>query len=86
MIVDVFDAETRRVREVMVPRPEVEFLPASMSVSRAARIALAHPHSRFPVIGHDSDEVVGRRAPARPARAAAIRSAGRRPSATSAIR
>jgi putative hemolysin len=59
MIVDVFHAETTRVREVMVPRPDVEFLPASMSVSRAARIALGHPHSRFPVIGHDSDEVVG---------------------------
>ena len=59
MIVDVFDAETRRVREVMVPRTEVEFLPASMTISRAARIVLAHPHSRFPVIGHDTDEVVG---------------------------
>ncbi len=59
MIVDVFDAETTRVREVMVPRPEVEFLPASMSVSRAARTALGQSHSRFPVIGHDSDEVVG---------------------------
>ena len=59
MIVDVFDAETTRVREVMVPRPDVEFLPASMSVSRAARTALGHPHSRFPVIGHDADDVVG---------------------------
>ena len=59
MIVDLFDAETTRVREVMVPRPDVEFLPASMSISRAARTALAHPHSRYPVIGHDSDEVVG---------------------------
>ncbi len=59
LIGDVFDAETRRVREVMVPRTEVEFLAASMTVSRAAKVALAHPHSRFPVIGHDSDEVVG---------------------------
>ena len=59
MIVDLFDAETTRVREVMVPRPDVEFLPASMSMSRAARTALTHPHSRYPVIGHDSDEVVG---------------------------
>jgi len=59
MIVDVFDAETTRLREVMVPRPDVVFLPASMSLSRAARTALAHPHSRYPVIGHDSDEVVG---------------------------
>jgi putative hemolysin len=59
MIVDVFAAETTRVREIMVPRPDVEFLPASMSISRAARTALAHPHSRYPVIGHDSDEIVG---------------------------
>ena len=59
VIGDVFDAETRRVREVMVPRTEVEFLPAAMTISRAARIVLAHPHSRFPVIGHDTDEVVG---------------------------
>ncbi|MEP6562006.1 MAG: hemolysin family protein [Nakamurella sp.] len=59
MIVDVFNAETTRLREVMVPRPDVVFLPASMSLSRAARTALTHPHSRYPVIGHDSDEVVG---------------------------
>lgn len=59
MIVDVFDAETTRVREVMVPRPDVEFLPAAMTITRAARLALTHPHSRFPVIGHDADEVIG---------------------------
>ena len=59
MIVDVFHAETTRVREVMVPRPDVVFLPATMSLSRASRISLTHPHSRYPVIGHDSDEVVG---------------------------
>jgi len=59
MIDDVFDAEQTLVREVMVPRPEVEFLPASLSVSRAARTAVVHPHSRFPVIGADPDDVVG---------------------------
>lgn len=59
MIGDVFDAEHTLVREVMVPRPEVEFLPSSLSLSRAARIAIAHPHSRFPVIARDADDVVG---------------------------
>jgi putative hemolysin len=59
MIADVFDAEDTQIRAVMVPRPEVEFLSASLTVSRAARLALAHPHSRFPVIGRDADEVVG---------------------------
>ena len=59
MIADVFTADDTHVREVMVPRPEVEFLPASMSISRAARHALSHPHSRFPVIGRDADDILG---------------------------
>ncbi|SDP00944.1 putative hemolysin [Nakamurella panacisegetis] len=59
MIADVFEAEDTHVREVMVPRPEVDFLSASLTVSRATRLALAHPHSRFPVIGRDADEVIG---------------------------
>ncbi len=59
MIADVFDAEDTHVRAVMVPRPEVDFLAASLTISRAARLALAHPHSRFPVIGRDADEVLG---------------------------
>ncbi|MTD14262.1 DUF21 domain-containing protein [Nakamurella sp. YIM 132087] len=59
MIADVFSAEGTLAREVMVPRREVQFLQASLTVSRAARTAIAHPHSRFPVIGRDVDEVVG---------------------------
>ncbi len=59
MIADVFDAEDTHVRAVMVPRPEVDFLAASLTISRAARLALSHPHSRFPVIGRDADEVIG---------------------------
>src|SRR6195952_5099261 len=59
MIADVFDAEDTHVRAVMVPRPDVDFLSASLTISRAARLALAHPHSRFPVIGRDADEVLG---------------------------
>ncbi len=59
VIADVFAAEDTRVREVMVARPDVEFLQASLSVSRAARQALLHPHSRFPVIGSDVDDVLG---------------------------
>ncbi len=59
MIADVFDAEDTHVRAVMVPRPEVDFLSASLTISRAARLAVAHPHSRFPVIGRDADEVLG---------------------------
>jgi putative hemolysin len=59
VISDVFAAEDTVVREVMVARPDVEFLPAGMTLSRAARHAMALPHSRFPVIGSDVDDVVG---------------------------
>jgi putative hemolysin len=59
LIDDVFSAGDRQVREVMLPRTEVEFLDGSMTVSRAARIAGASPHSRYPVVGESSDDVVG---------------------------
>ncbi len=58
VISDVFAAEDTLVREVMVPRPDVEFLPASMTLSRAAKLT-SGTHSRFPVIGEDADDVVG---------------------------
>jgi putative hemolysin len=59
LIDDVFDAGDRQVREVMVPRTEVEFLDFGTTVSRAARLAREAPHSRYPVFRRDSDDVVG---------------------------
>lgn len=59
MIRDVFAADDTSVREVMVPRLQVVLLQSSLSVGRAAKLALQHPHSRFPVMGRDSDDVVG---------------------------
>jgi putative hemolysin len=59
LIDDVFSAGDRQVREVMLPRTEVEFLDGAMTVRRAARIAGASPHSRYPVVGESSDDVVG---------------------------
>jgi putative hemolysin len=59
LIDDVFSAGDRQVREVMVPRTEVEFLDIGTTVSRAARIAREAPHSRYPVARRDSDDVVG---------------------------
>ena len=59
LIDDVFAAGERAVSEVMVPRTEVTFLEASMTVSRASRIAAESPHSRYPVIGTGQDDVVG---------------------------
>ena len=56
---DVFEAGDRQIREVMVPRTEVDFLDASTPVYKAAREALSKPHSRYPVIRGSSDDVIG---------------------------
>ncbi|MEP6697028.1 MAG: hemolysin family protein [Pseudonocardiales bacterium] len=59
LIDEVFAAGERQVREVMVPRTEVDFLNAGTTVSRAARIAGGSPHSRYPVVGESQDDVLG---------------------------
>ncbi len=56
---DVFEAGDRQIREVMVPRTDVDFLDASVPVYRAAREALSQPHSRYPVIRGSADDVIG---------------------------
>jgi len=59
LIDEVFAASQRQVREVMIPRTEVDFLEAGTTVSRAARIAAGAPHSRYPVVGESQDDVLG---------------------------
>src|SRR3954466_13776089 len=59
LIDEVFEAGERQLREVMVPRTEVEFLDAVWSVARAVRTAQSLPHSRYPVVRGSHDEVVG---------------------------
>jgi magnesium and cobalt exporter, CNNM family len=59
LIDHVFAAADRPISEVMIPRTEVDFLEAGTTISRALKQALAEPHSRYPVVGRDSDDVVG---------------------------
>ena len=59
LIDDVFAAGERAVGEVMVPRTEVTFLDATMTVSKAAKVAADSPHSRYPVVGRGQDDVLG---------------------------
>jgi putative hemolysin len=56
---EVFDAGKRQIREVLVPRTEVEFLPASMPLTQAVEVAGRAPHSRFPVFEDSYDDVIG---------------------------
>ncbi len=59
IVSEVFDAGKRQIREVLVPRTEVEFLPASMPVAQAMTVAAAATHSRFPVFEDSYDDVIG---------------------------
>ncbi|MCO6004715.1 hemolysin family protein [Actinoallomurus purpureus] len=59
LIEEVFAAGERQLREVLVPRTEVEFLDASTPVCKAAKIAAGSPHSRFPVYRDSHDDVIG---------------------------
>jgi putative hemolysin len=56
---EVFDAGKRQIREVLVPRTEVEFLPAVMPLPEAADIAVHARYSRFPVYQESYDDVIG---------------------------
>jgi putative hemolysin len=59
LIEDVFAAGDRELREVMLPRTEVDFLDASLPVFKAVRIVVDQPHSRYPVIRDSADDVIG---------------------------
>jgi putative hemolysin len=59
LIDDVFAAGERQLREVMLPRTEVAFLDAGMTLSRALRETTDQPHSRYPVAGTSQDDVIG---------------------------
>jgi putative hemolysin len=59
IVSEVFDAGKRQVREVLVPRTEVEFLPATMPIAEAAAIVSTASHTRFPVYQQSYDDVIG---------------------------
>ena len=59
LIDEVFAAGERQLREVMVPRTEVEFLDGSMTVARAAKVTSTAPHSRYPVMRTGQDDILG---------------------------
>jgi putative hemolysin len=59
LIDEVFAAGERQLREVMVPRTEVQFIEVSCTVAKAQRDTQNAPHSRYPVTRDNQDDVVG---------------------------
>jgi putative hemolysin len=59
LIDDVLAAGERHVRELMVPRTEVVFLDAAMTIAEGARAVRDVPHSRYPVGNGSHDDLAG---------------------------
>ena len=56
---EVFHAGDKSLREVMVPRTEVDFLAGEMSASQAASMVREGSHSRYPVTDGSVDRIAG---------------------------
>lgn len=56
---EVFTANDQQLREVMIPRTEVEFLDAGTPVYKAIKVTAKMPHSRYPVVRGSADDVSG---------------------------
>ncbi|MEH1166617.1 hemolysin family protein [Micromonospora sp. CPCC 205539] len=59
IIDEVLVAGASLVREVMMPRTEVVFLPTRLTIAEAARLVRAETHTRYPVTDGTHDDVVG---------------------------
>ena len=59
IVEEVFNASERQIHEVMVPRTEVDFMDATLTVGKAIGLAVDKAHSRYPVVRGSSDEVIG---------------------------
>lgn len=56
---EVFAAGQVSLREAMIPRTEVDFLDGDTPAHKVVRTFQDSPHSRYPVIGEDVDDVLG---------------------------
>ncbi len=56
---EVFTAGDVSLREAMLPRTEVDFLDGDLPAYKALREVQGGAHSRYPVVGQDSDDVLG---------------------------
>jgi len=59
MIEGVMDVSEMQVRDIMIPRSQMEVIERDARLADFLPIIVASAHSRFPVIGENRDEVVG---------------------------
>lgn len=59
MIQGVLDVSETRVRDIMVPRPQVDVIDESWSLEAILKEIAESAHSRYPVVSESKDEIVG---------------------------
>ena len=59
MVEQVFRLRTRRVNDLMTPRPDVVYLDLEDSTEKNRQLIIENRHSRYPVMKGDEDNVVG---------------------------
>ncbi|MBI4460928.1 MAG: HlyC/CorC family transporter [Acidobacteria bacterium] len=59
MIHNVMDLRQVLVREIMVPRPNIVSIPASLSLEETLRMVIEDQHSRLPVYEDSPEQVIG---------------------------
>jgi magnesium and cobalt transporter len=59
MIEGVLQVGDLQVRDIMLPRSQIDFVDVSDSLPAIVRFAIDTAHSRFPVIGDNKDDVLG---------------------------
>ena len=59
IVEEVFNASEKQIHELMVPRTEVDFMDASLTISKAIALAVDKAHSRYPAVRGSTDEVIG---------------------------
>lgn len=59
MVRRIFDFDERIIREIMVPRVNMECLYLSDPIGENIKIVKASKHSRFPLCGEDKDDILG---------------------------
>jgi magnesium and cobalt transporter len=59
MIEGVMDVSEMQVRDIMIPRSQMEVIERDAGLDQFLPIIIESAHSRFPVIGENRDEVIG---------------------------
>jgi len=59
MLHKVFAFSDRRVRELMVPRTDMQVLPVTATFAEVVKLVVSEQHTRMPVYGDSIDDIIG---------------------------